>query len=520
MVNIQSESRKSVSRPQLREVPKNFAEAKSFQSRSELGIITSERVLPFSRKASSPCTISNRYASSRLSLFATTIVILATSVASGELYAFAAGQRKTDVSNLWCVGVLIAIFFCSALRLSGGRQPLKTSQIFNRARCALGAWLVSFALFLAIAFTFKFGSELSRGATISFFLAGLVTVISSHMHIPIMLANLQRSSALIHRGAILIGAMGDVGIKRLVAEFEEGGCSEIHVVEFDAACSAMEWPRECKRLLGRVTALAHHLGPGEIYLTTPQIPPARTQSILRALTLIPRAVLVIPDELTVKLLRHRLSEVGNEITIDVQREPMNAAGRTAKRAIDIFLSSIAIAFFLPLFVFIAAAIKLDSAGPILFLQTRNGYQGRSFRILKFRTMTVMEDGDVVRQASKNDARTTRVGRFLRKTSLDELPQLFNVLRGEMSLIGPRPHARAHDAAFSKLIENYEIRQHVKPGITGWAQINGLRGETQTLDLMYRRIEFDLWYARNCSLFLDLRILAGTIVEVFRPRNAY
>jgi undecaprenyl-phosphate galactose phosphotransferase/putative colanic acid biosynthesis UDP-glucose lipid carrier transferase len=140
--------------------------------------------------------------------------------------------------------------------------------------------------------------------------------------------------------------------------------------------------------------------------------------------------------------------------------------------------------------------------------------------MKFRTMTVLEDGDQVAQASRNDPRVTRVGRFLRKTSLDELPQIFNVLCGEMSLVGPRPHARAHDALYASLIENYEIRQHVKPGITGWAQVNGLRGETLDIEAMRERVEHDIWYAKNTSMALDLAILLRTALLVLRQTNAY
>ena len=470
-------------------------------------------------KTASIRTISNEQANSKLSLAATSAVIVATSLATGNLYAFASGQG-VRVGDLCASGLLIALFFCSILRLSEEHQPLKTSHIFGRARAALLSWLTSFALFLAIAFAFKIGAEFSRGAVLSFFFAGFVTATAAHIHVPIILARLQRPGAFSRRDVILVGAYGDPTVQRVLDEFQRNGGAQPHVVEFEASCSNREWPRERKALLDRTIKLAHRLGPGEIYLATSQILPARAESILRVLSLVPRAVMVIPDAFTAHLLRHASSEVGSEIAVGVQSEPMTGLGRVIKRANDVVLSCLAIAFLAPLLVAIAAAVKWDSAGPILFRQTRNGYQGRTFRILKFRTMTVMEDGDIVTQARKDDVRTTRLGHWLRKTSLDELPQLFNVLRGEMSLIGPRPHARAHDIFYAKVIDNYEIRQHVKPGITGWAQVNGLRGETQTLDLMYRRIEFDLWYARNCSIFLDFRILARTVLEVVRPRNAY
>jgi undecaprenyl-phosphate galactose phosphotransferase/putative colanic acid biosynthesis UDP-glucose lipid carrier transferase len=204
----------------------------------------------------------------------------------------------------------------------------------------------------------------------------------------------------------------------------------------------------------------------------------------------------------------------------MQREPLTFAQRAIKRSIDIALSSLALIAFLPLFSVLGVLIKLDSRGPAMFRQTRNGLGGKPFRIFKFRTMSVMEDGADVCQVVRKDCRVTRIGRFLRRTSLDELPQLLNVLMGEMSLVGPRPHARAHDEHFATLVENYQVRQHVKPGLTGWAQVNGYRGETPTIDLMRRRLEYDLWYAANASLSLDFLILLRTLPALLGQGNAY
>ena len=168
----------------------------------------------------------------------------------------------------------------------------------------------------------------------------------------------------------------------------------------------------------------------------------------------------------------------------------------------------------------AVAIKLDGPGPVIFRQRRNGFNGRPFVIYKFRTMNVLEDGPVVRQATKRDARVTGIGRVLRQSSIDELPQLFNVLKGDMSLVGPRPHAVAHDDEYGALIANYAFRHHVKPGLTGLAQVNGCRGQTLHLDQMKKRIDFDLWYIDNWSLFLDLKILARTTLVPLGSRDAY
>ncbi len=197
----------------------------------------------------------------------------------------------------------------------------------------------------------------------------------------------------------------------------------------------------------------------------------------------------------------------------------NWATGLGKRALDLMLAVPAMFLLAPLFAVLAVAIKLDSAGPVFFRQTRSGICGRPFDIFKFRTMHVLENGDDVVQARERDPRATRLGRILRRYSLDELPQLLNVITGDMSLVGPRPHARTHDAYYGARIAGYRHRFAVKPGITGWAQINGYRGPTPTTEIMAARIDHDTWYARRASLALDLKILFRTPIEILRPRNA-
>jgi putative colanic acid biosysnthesis UDP-glucose lipid carrier transferase len=192
----------------------------------------------------------------------------------------------------------------------------------------------------------------------------------------------------------------------------------------------------------------------------------------------------------------------------------------AKRLFDVVFALIGLVSLLPLFLAVAAAVALDSPGPVFFRQWRGGQNGRRFQILKFRTMTCMEDGKDVCQARLGDARVTRVGRLLRKSSLDEFPQLINVLRGEMSLVGPRPHALCHDEVYSALIMGYSDRQLVKPGMTGWAQINGCRGETRDVAAMERRVGKDIEYIRHWSLWLDLVIMMKTVNELLRSDHAY
>jgi putative colanic acid biosynthesis UDP-glucose lipid carrier transferase len=203
----------------------------------------------------------------------------------------------------------------------------------------------------------------------------------------------------------------------------------------------------------------------------------------------------------------------------VQPKPIRDWGYLAKLVFDYTIATVSVVLFAPLMLIIALAIKLDSRGPVIFRQRRHGFNHRVIDIFKFRTMTVVENDDRVEQARKNDPRVTRIGRLLRKTSLDELPQLFNVLRGEMSLVGPRPHALAHNHHYCDKLDRYASRHCVKPGMTGWAQINGLRGPTDDPEMMRLRVLLDLYYIENWSLWLDVKIIAATPFVGFVHRNA-
>jgi Undecaprenyl-phosphate glucose phosphotransferase len=212
--------------------------------------------------------------------------------------------------------------------------------------------------------------------------------------------------------------------------------------------------------------------------------------------------------------------LGGVTAFQTQRPPLGLLESISKRLFDIGFSLTCLVALSPMMLLVALAIKLDSAGPVLFRQTRTGYGGRTFRILKFRSMTVLEDGSQVRQATRGDARITRVGAFIRSTSLDELPQFWNVLKGDMSVVGPRPHALAHDDYFDQQIGDYIFRRHVKPGLTGWAQVNRCRGETPNVQRMEERVQLDLWYINNWSLWLDLKIVLRTALQLHDFRSAY
>jgi len=232
------------------------------------------------------------------------------------------------------------------------------------------------------------------------------------------------------------------------------------------------------------------------------------------------SIYYVPDIFVFNLIQARPSEIHGIPVVAMLETPFYGYRGIAKRLTDVGFSALILLLLLPLLVVIALAIRLSSAGPIIFTQRRYGLDGKEIAIYKFRTMRVTEDGEQIRQASKTDSRTTRIGRVLRRSSLDELPQLINVLQGRMSLVGPRPHAVAHNEEYRKLIKGYMLRHKVLPGITGLAQINGWRGETSTLEDMEARVNYDLDYLRHWTPLLDIKILLLTIVKVFRDDKAY
>jgi putative colanic acid biosynthesis UDP-glucose lipid carrier transferase len=257
-----------------------------------------------------------------------------------------------------------------------------------------------------------------------------------------------------------------------------------------------------------------------VYIALPILEQKRIQDILFALGDSTATVHVVPDLFMYCLMHGEMSHVGNVQTISVYDNPMKGGIAVVKRLEDLILASAIMTLITIPMLVIAVWIKCTSKGPIIFKQDRYGLNGRKIRMWKFRSMTVTENDAVVTQAKKGDTRITKVGAFLRRTSLDELPQFINVLKGDMSVIGPRPHAVAHNEEYRKIVDFYMLRHKVKPGITGWAQVNGARGETDTLDKMKTRIEFDLEYIRNWSLWLDFKIVFLTVFKSFNDKNAY
>lgn len=273
--------------------------------------------------------------------------------------------------------------------------------------------------------------------------------------------------------------------------------------------------------LRRLVKRVEEAGAREVWICVPLEMGAMVREIFFTLRNHTAEVRFIPDFPGMQLLNHRMSEVAGHLAVDLSVTPIDGVSRIVKRLEDITLGTLFSLVALPAVIVIAILIKLTSPGPVLFKQYRTGVNGKQFKVYKFRSMKVHEEpSGKVTQATKGDSRLTPIGAFLRRTSLDELPQFYNVLQGRMSIVGPRPHALAHNEHYKELVESYMRRHKVKPGITGWAQVNGLRGETDTIEKMQRRVECDLWYIDNWSLWLDLHIIAMTIIKGFINKNAY
>lgn len=261
------------------------------------------------------------------------------------------------------------------------------------------------------------------------------------------------------------------------------------------------------------------LGAQEIWLCLPIADGGLVKPIIHALRHQTAEIRYLPEMDDFPLLGYRTHNLAGMYAVNISCSPIRGANRLIKRLEDLMLGSLIGVLILPACALIAIAIRIGSPGPVIFRQTRMGMDSQPFTVYKFRTMTVhTEAGGQVTQAAANDPRITRLGAFLRRTSLDELPQFYNVLKGDMSIVGPRPHALAHNEYYKDLVEFYMKRHKVKPGITGWAQVNGYRGATDTLDKMRNRVEHDLWYIRNWSLMLDLKIIAWTIFKGFLNRQ--
>jgi Undecaprenyl-phosphate glucose phosphotransferase len=385
----------------------------------------------------------------------------------------------------------------------------------------VGAVALAFSFLLSVLFLLKIAEPYSRATFVFQFVTIEIAVLTMRA---VSYSRLQSSIAagLVNaRRVVLIGDSANcahfssrlkaTGI-RTVASYPFPGRSDP-----DGAGSYSDRADEELR---RLIDACRRLKPDDVMILAKQGSLPQLTNLVGSLSEVPAGLHIVLVEAAQLLASARIVEFGNTVTMQVLQPPLSMIQRVFKRVFDVVISATALVVLSPLLAIVAIAIKLDSRGPVLFHQTRHGYNNETIKVFKFRTMTKLEDGDNFVQAVRNDARVTRIGAILRRTNIDELPQLINVLSGKMSIVGPRPHATAHNKMYEGKISVFSRRHVVKPGITGWAQVNGCRGATDTLEKMRQRVEHDLYYIDNWSFWFDLKIIIMTVFSKTAYTNAY
>ncbi len=450
------------------------------------------------------------------------IIILASSFVSGFAYQRFVHGTDDNFQTSLAVGLLVVVNFTAVLAARGSYKPMGLIALQSRIKETITVWLIVFSLLLTVVFLLKAGADLSRGAIGTFLVVGLISLLTWRISLSSYLTRAFAHGSFAERRVLVIGGVDEIDSSAGLHRLRRYGYRPIQsfpILESDFE-TASGMSGRLAEMLSEAIRTAQSGRVEEILLAIPWDQRRLIDSIVAVLRVVPIPIRLAPDRSIEGLLHKPRMEIGSTWVVDLHRGPLTWSECAIKRTFDIALSSLALIILAPTMLIAAVLIKLDSRGPVFFSQLRSGFNSKEFWIIKFRTMTVMERGTEVKQATRNDKRVTRVGRWLRRSSVDELPQFLNVLRGEMSLVGPRPHAIVHDDEYKKLISKYAYRLHLKPGITGWAQVNGLRGETATIDLMEKRVDLDLWYINNWSLWLDIKILLKTFTAVLGHKDVY
>ncbi len=441
------------------------------------------------------------------------LLIGSSALLAEAIYQDAPTQFAGEFSRTMASAMFVAVLFVAAMRVQHLYSPTRLIAFDDQIRSVLSAWCGAFLILASGVFTWGVSHDFSRGDILLFWALGAAALLAHRTAWRVILPRALESGAL--RGRTIISLSCERAVPpRIVENLTRYGyhtSAHFHVPSGE--------PQE-DEIIDTVISICRTSEIAEIVLFVDPERMSNVRSIARRLRVLPLPVTFVPFGALAPLFQRSRNDIGDAVAIELQRAALSPAEQAIKRGLDILLSLTLLALLTPFFLAVAIAIRLDSPGPVLFRQIRHGFNGRPFHIYKFRSMTVMENGAVVRQAQKGDARITRVGYWLRRLSIDELPQLLNVFFGDMSLVGPRPHASAHDRYFTSVIEKYAFRHHVKSGITGWAQVQGARGETDTLDKMQRRVELDLWYINNWSVWLDFSIMIRTVFVVLRGENAH
>lgn len=424
---------------------------------------------------------------------------------------------STDYLLVLCLAILLFLFF---VEVKGVYRSWRTGKMMDELANIFGVWFLVAGCLVILGFATKTSSDYSR-----------VTMVVWGIAVPIMLGLLRlvyrvflriiRAEGRNTRSLAFIGC--GKAAQRMNSQIIEAPWMGLQVIGvFDDRSldrldlGDLSFGGNAQRLLDLV-----HLGEIDVvYITLPMHAEKRIIRLLERLADTTASVYVVPDIFLFDLFKAKWSVVAGLAVVNLFESPFYGVDGWVKRVEDIVIGSLILVLISPLLLLIGLAVKLTSSGPVLFKQRRYGLKGEVIDVWKFRSMTACDNGATVIQAQKNDVRITPFGRFLRCTSLDELPQFINVLQGTMSIVGPRPHAVAHNEEYRGLISGYMLRHSVKPGITGWAQVNGWRGETEVLEKMQGRVDCDMDYVRNWSLWLDIKIIFMTVYKGFVGKTTY
>jgi putative colanic acid biosynthesis UDP-glucose lipid carrier transferase len=402
--------------------------------------------------------------------------------------------------------VTLAMHSCSAYRSSAFLSFRHQAKLICVLVPASLIFLLTVIFFLKLGATFSRGSILSTAAIATGGLVGIRFIWSRYL--PWALVN-----GTLRMRQVLLICHDDFRTEDVAAKAALSGIRVSEIMHFEPDGTL---PAAAYEALGS----EHSLDVDEVLIVWRGQDMGKLESLLVHLRRSIMPVSVAFDGFAGQVVRGAPQAISGMVAFQTQQPPLTLFERSVKRIFDIVVAATALIVLMPLLLCVAIAVKLESRGPVLFLQWRKGYGGRAFRIFKFRSMHVLEDAEDVKQAQKGDPRVTTIGRLIRASSVDEIPQLWNILRGEMSVVGPRPHAVAHDVHYDALIAKYAYRRHMKPGLTGWAQVNNCRGETETIEKMEERVHYDLWYIENWSFLLDVKIIIKTALKLTEFNRVY
>jgi putative colanic acid biosynthesis UDP-glucose lipid carrier transferase len=447
--------------------------------------------------------------------------VIITAVAGYAAFVFKF-SIDVNLSQQYIIAILLGCMVTIVgFNLLGFYEPTRGRSIFSIVRQVILAWLLITLILTVIAFFSKTGAHFSREWFFEWmFLGGAISLLLRLLMVIVL--RIFRRVGYNTRTIVIIGS-GELG-QKVYRRLCKGRGTGYRVTCFlDRSGRAKQGSIdgiEVQPIPDNLGEWIVEQGIDEVWIALPLRALSVMKTLLHQLRFSTANIKVVPDIFELDLLNHSVFEVAGMPVINLRATPMEGLNILIKSIEDKILSVLILLLISPLLLAIAIGIKITSAGPVFYKQKRYGFDGRVINVYKFRSMFVHQDASVIQQASQGDPRITPLGRFLRKTSLDELPQFINVLQGRMSIVGPRPHAISHNEHYKSLVKQYMQRHMVKPGITGWAQINGFRGETDTLEKMQKRVEYDLYYIEHWSLGFDLKIIFLTIFKGFISKNAY